>query len=397
NGKPVNVTEQARNNVVIAATGTGVTLTATPQGEGDDADGHYWKYSLQPDTASYATQAIRYNTVTVEVNGAKIGTEYHAAWSPDVVLGGGDALPYTMDEVQDIIKTCNDPILVLPQNGYANKLVYTSLSASTRIQCGTDTATAMRPYITMQNATAPTGATINATVTSTPVGTHTDNASVDAGAPGTNKKFSAGAALHVQLARSGGVRYDGNVFIVKGQPNYPFANATENGHPAASFSLNGVSLRLADAPSPATGGYRYDTGAHDVFFMRYNPTAGRMEIASDTLVSITGTYDVTSDASGTHATVGQMAATLSYDPGTTAIGRTAAYVVADATNVSVCGAGSVTRILASDPAQTAYTCVGTDTLGANKEVLSKVTADDLFGSATHPALSGVWRFYMDVQ
>ncbi|ELD8091270.1 hypothetical protein QJC37_005021 [Salmonella enterica] len=302
-----------------------------------------------------------------------------------------------MDEVQDIIKTCNDPILVLPQNGYANKLVYTSLSASTRIQCGTDGATAMRPYITMQNATAPTGATINATVTSTPVGTHTDNASVDAGAPGTNKKFSAGAALHVQIARTGGVRYDGNVFIVKGQPNYPFANATENGHPAASYRLNGVSLRLADAPSPATGGYRYDTGAHDVFFMRYNPTAGRMEIASDTLVSITGTYDVTSDASGAHATVGQMQAAVKYESGTTAIGRVDAVVVADATDVGSCGAGSISRILASAPGQTAYTCVGLDGIALSPEALGKVTADDLFGSATHPALSGVWRFYMDVQ
>ncbi|EAR0343509.1 hypothetical protein EA637_25320, partial [Salmonella enterica subsp. enterica serovar Anatum] len=58
NGKDVSLTRQGSTNVVIAATGTGVTLTATPQGEGDDNDGHYWKYSLLPDTASYATQSI---------------------------------------------------------------------------------------------------------------------------------------------------------------------------------------------------------------------------------------------------------------------------------------------------------------------------------------------------
>ncbi|HBX1318024.1 TPA: hypothetical protein MGM98_004784, partial [Salmonella enterica] len=398
NGKPVNVTEQARNNVVIAATGTGVTLTATPQGEGDDADGHYWKYSLQPDTASYATQAIRYNTVTVQVNGTKIGTEYHAAWSPDIALGGGDSLPYTMDEVQDIINTCTDPILVLPQNGYPNKLVYTSLPASTRIQCGTDLATATRPYITLVNATAPTEATINATVTGAPAGQRTDGARVEAAAPGKNKSFSMAVTLNVKLARTGGVRYDGNVFIVKGQPKYPFANATKNGHPAATYTQD-LALSLTDVSSPNPPvEYRYDPGHVTATYMQYYPVIGATVMSDVVRVSVSGNYDVADDATGTTAKLDALDGAVKVSPGADALGRASNnLVVAYASNVSACGAGSVSRILWSAPGQTAYTCVGTVIANDETEVQAKFDADDLFGSATHPALSGVWQFYMDVR
>ncbi|EJI0902276.1 inverse autotransporter beta domain-containing protein [Salmonella enterica] len=397
NRNPVSAAQLDKVNVAIAATGTGVTLTATPQGDDTDATGPYRKYSLVPDTASYATQAIRYNTVTVQVDGAKIGTEYHASWSPDVVLGGGDALPYTMDEVQDIITTCHDPILVLPQNGYANKLVYTPLPASTRIQCGTDRATNTRPYITLQNAYTPTEATINATVTSTPRGTYTSNASVDPGAPGTNKSLSAGATLHVNAGLSGGVRYDGSVYIVKGQPKYPFANATKNGHPAASIMLNPV-LRLDTGRSPTTGtGYSYDAGSVDAVYMQYNTGVGRMELAYDTRIGVSGSYDVTADATGSKATVDRMDVEVSVDPGRDPNGKTPVLVVADATDVAKCGAGSISRVLESTPAKSAYTCVGLTNPGSLYSVKRKISADDLFGSANHPALSGVWQFYMDVQ
>ncbi|EKS4127533.1 Ig-like domain-containing protein, partial [Salmonella enterica] len=397
NRNPVSAAQLDKVNVAIAATGTGVTLTAPPQGDDTDATGPYRKYSLVPDTASYATQAIRYNTVTVQVDGAKIGTEYHASWSPDVVLGGGDALPYTMDEVQDIITTCHDPILVLPQNGYANKLVYTPLPASTRIQCGTDRATNTRPYITLQNAYTPTEATINATVTSTPRGTYTSNASVDPGAPGTNKSLSAGATLHVNAGLSGGVRYDGSVYIVKGQPKYPFANATKNGHPAASIMLNPV-LRLDTGRSPTTGtSYSYDAGSVDAVYMQYNTGVGRMELAYDTRIGVSGSYDVTADATGSKATVDRMDVEVSVDPGRDPNGKTPVLVVADATDVAKCGAGSISKVLESTPAKSAYTCVGLTNPGSLYSVKRKISADDLFGSANHPALSGVWQFYMDVQ
>ncbi|EDV6094741.1 hypothetical protein AA490_005032, partial [Salmonella enterica subsp. enterica] len=75
NRNPVSAAQLDKVNVAIAATGTGVTLTATKTGDDTDATGPYRKYSLVPDTASYATQAIRYNTVTVQVDGANVGTQ----------------------------------------------------------------------------------------------------------------------------------------------------------------------------------------------------------------------------------------------------------------------------------------------------------------------------------
>ncbi|EJA0708433.1 hypothetical protein MRR01_003504 [Salmonella enterica] len=115
NRNPVSAAQLDKVNVAIAATGTGVTLTATPQGDDTDATGPYRKYSLVPDTASYATQAIRYNTVTVQVDGAKIGTEYHAAWSPDIDLRvnkpadkkSSPLTSYSYDDIKTILSGLN--------------------------------------------------------------------------------------------------------------------------------------------------------------------------------------------------------------------------------------------------------------------------------------------------
>ncbi|ECC7613577.1 hypothetical protein DC540_26145 [Salmonella enterica] len=398
NGKDVSVTDQGSNNVVIAATGTGVTLTATPQGEGVDNDGHYWKYSLVPDTASYATQAIRYNTVTVEVNGAKVGTEYHAAWSPDVVLGGGDSLPYTTDEVQGIIKTCTDPILVVPQNGTANKLVYTSLPASTRIRCGTDGATGLRPYIIMQNATAPTEATIDATVTGEPTGIFDAGSEVNAAAPGSAKSFRASAVLKVDVKRTGGVKYSDDVYIVKGQPQTPFANGTQAGHKVASRDVV-PSLVLTDqtTQTPAQG-YRTSAGTAGLQYMTYIPNEDITIINRSVTLMVDGTYDVSSDATGTRATVTKLTARFHVMPGWDDAKVTGQVSIVPVDNFSTCaGGGNTSGSVYSDAAKSAFSCVSYNLRRDLSTLYQSRTADDLFGSATHPALSGQWSFYMDVQ
>ncbi|EAZ2248194.1 hypothetical protein B1224_23720 [Salmonella enterica] len=398
NGKDVSVTDQGSNNVVIAATGTGVTLTATPQGEGVDNDGHYWKYSLVPDTASYATQAIRYNTVTVAVNGAKVGTEFQAEWSPDVVLGGGDSLPYSMTEVQDIIKTCTDPILVLPQNGTANKLVYTSLPASTRIQCGADVATGLRPTIYLQSATAPTEATIQATVTGEPKGIFSTQASVDAAAPGTAKGFTASAVLTVDVTRTGGVKYVDGVYVVKGQPQTPFATGTDHGHRIAYINYV-PSLGLTDQTPPSTThGYIAAAGTAGLHYMSYDPTEDVTVISHAITIRVDGSYDVADDTAGMLATVTNMRAKFDIMPGY--IGR----VYAEQTSIlPVEGLrigvddSHLPEYMYSDTAKSAFSIVSSNLRRDATTTYQTMTADDLFGSATHPALSGVWRFYMDVQ
>ncbi|ECY1101578.1 hypothetical protein F6547_22240 [Salmonella enterica] len=397
NGKDVGLTRQGSTNVVIAATGTGVTLTATPQGEGVDNDGHYWKYSLLPDTASYATQAIRYNTVTVQVNGANVGTQYHAAWSPDVVLGGGDALPYSMNEVQDIINTCNDPILILPENGTPNKLVYTSLPASTRIQCGTDVATSLRPHIIVQNATAPTEATIYATVTETPNGLYTDYRSVDASAPGQSKQLSASAVLKLDLKRTGGVKYTDDIYIVKGQPKYPFATGTDGTHPVAAVSVV-PSLVLSDLQNPTGGGYRASAGTAGLVYMQYNAISGGLEIDSAVTLRLGGSYDVTADASGTTADVSRLNADFYVEPGFEKGTSVPGLFIADARGIkAMCAGAGCTGVMHNPAAVANYTAVQARTPESKALKYQTITADELFATATHPALSGKWRFYMDVQ
>ncbi|ECC3861144.1 hypothetical protein AIC79_25850, partial [Salmonella enterica subsp. enterica] len=148
NRNPVSAAQLDKVNVAIAATGTGVTLTATPQGDDTDATGPYRKYSLVPDTASYATQAIRYNTVTVQINGAKIGTEYHAAWSPDLDLNKRDALHgvYT-DDNGAIIATCPSPFIA-----FNDGAVYTiGYAGALDERCGSDPATGLRVRVKAKN------------------------------------------------------------------------------------------------------------------------------------------------------------------------------------------------------------------------------------------------------
>ncbi|EBW8745251.1 hypothetical protein AH862_24230 [Salmonella enterica subsp. enterica serovar Minnesota] len=351
-----------------------------------------------PDTASYATQAIRYNTVTVQVNGAKVGTEYHAAWSPDVVLGGGDSLPYTMDEVQDIIKTCSDPILVMPDNGTTNKLVYTSLPASTRVQCGTDVATNTRPYITLQNATAPTEATVTATVTRIPSGHYTDGTMpLRPTTAGKNNTFTVAQYLKVNGGPTGGARYIGNTFIVKGQPKFPFATAGADGHLIGSV---GVVPSVGVEKSVITGQaaeYRVDTGNAGLIYFMYVPHVHGYFLAGDVELLYAGTYDSTADGAHAASVIETLDASVTVTPGADSPqSGSHGYVFTDLSHLSDCDP-SVLDYLASDPAQSAYTCVALRSLGRLTGVHRKITADDLFGSATHPALSGEWVFYMDVQ
>ncbi|EHK1107509.1 inverse autotransporter beta domain-containing protein [Salmonella enterica] len=153
NRNPVSAAQLDKVNVAIAATGTGVTLTATKTGDDTDATGPYRKYSLLPDTASYAARSIRYNTVTVQVDGANVGTEYHAAWSPDIDLNNIPAT-YTSTEIRRIVAGCQEPIVVVPQ-GDGSSVVFAKLTAPAAIRCGNDPATGLAPVARVNNATDP--------------------------------------------------------------------------------------------------------------------------------------------------------------------------------------------------------------------------------------------------
>ncbi|EOH4031270.1 Ig-like domain-containing protein, partial [Salmonella enterica] len=300
NGKDVSLTRQGSTNVVIAATGTGVTLTATPQGEGDDNDGHYWKYSLLPDTASYATQAIRYNTVTVEVNGAKVGTEYHAAWSPDVVLGGGDALPYTMDEVQGIIQTCQDPIMVLPQNGHANMRVFTSAPAGSRLKCGVDTATMLQPAVVMQNPAAPTAATIHVTLSKDGSGEYRAPNAITAPAQGGSQTVSTtiGTTYTYTVTATGGVSGPDGITVTDGPAATPELTNLVNGRPGG-YTQSRPDVTLSNDGTSAGGAtgcvrncsYTEDTGAAGLWFARPDVTPGVLRIVDRVSVVAEGSVD----------------------------------------------------------------------------------------------------------
>ncbi|MCT7027443.1 Ig-like domain-containing protein, partial [Salmonella enterica subsp. enterica serovar Minnesota] len=157
NRNPVTAAQLDKVNVAIAATGTGITLTANPLGDDTDATGPYRKYSLVPDTASYATQAIRYNTVTVQVNGTRIGTEFHAAWSPDINLDNGWPTAYTYSEAREVISAC--PTLFVVDT---SATVYTGegyAGGPLNELCGRDTATALAVRVTKTRTTPITDAT----------------------------------------------------------------------------------------------------------------------------------------------------------------------------------------------------------------------------------------------
>ncbi|ENK0253349.1 hypothetical protein AB2X99_004604, partial [Salmonella enterica] len=105
-------------------------------------------YSLLPDTASYATRAIRYNTVTVQVDGANVGTQYHAAWSPDIKLDKSNSPVYTDEEARAIITHCPIGLLVDTANPGAWKAYSVGAYApATLTGCGSDAATSVRPRI----------------------------------------------------------------------------------------------------------------------------------------------------------------------------------------------------------------------------------------------------------
>ncbi|EAU4784031.1 hypothetical protein EA085_26080 [Salmonella enterica subsp. enterica serovar Give] len=100
-----------------------------------------------PDTASYATQAIRYNTVTVQVNGANIGTEYHAAWSPDIYLNRLDTAVYDRSDTGAIVYGCSSPIIYV-YTGAANDIsVYGERDADWEGRCAVDPATQVKPRV----------------------------------------------------------------------------------------------------------------------------------------------------------------------------------------------------------------------------------------------------------
>ncbi|EAP4732882.1 hypothetical protein EGD47_26410, partial [Salmonella enterica] len=167
NRNPVSAAQLDNVNVAIAATGTGVTLTATPQGDDTDATGPYRKYSLVPDTASYATQAIRYNTVTVQVNGANVGTQYHAAWSPDVTLAKSNLPVYTDEEVRGIINGCSDSILIDTRDpsAWATYSILDRVNNHPKWTCGPDPETGVVPPVTPGVTTQLNPAAVYVTVT----------------------------------------------------------------------------------------------------------------------------------------------------------------------------------------------------------------------------------------
>ncbi|EMU1906180.1 hypothetical protein WM620_005039, partial [Salmonella enterica] len=393
NGKPVNVTEQARNNVVIAATGTGVTLTATPQGEGDDTDGHYWKYSLQPDTASYATQAIRYNTVTVEVNGAKVGTEYHAAWSPDVVLGGGDSLPYTMNEVQDIIQSCQDPIVSMPENGHANMRVYSAVPASTRIRCGTDPATALAPYILVKGATEPTAATVTTTVRATGTGGFHDGAL----RPQTTTKqhTTIKTAAEVDISVKGGVDISKDVKIVKGEPTFPSARKDASGHPFASIGTDAVLGITQTVPVTGKSGYYADLGSPALQYIGYDAARKATWVVGRVQVDVTGTASAFPDTSSqTDWTLFSWDVEYRVNTGISATGLDTTDNVISGGIVDVPGVTG--GILYSDTGKDSYTYVQQNVTYTRLLKSVKTTENDIIGT-TSPTLTGTWAIYTYVQ
>ncbi|EJW9628607.1 hypothetical protein OC889_004722, partial [Salmonella enterica] len=92
---------------------------------------------------------IRYNTVTVQVNGANVGTQYHAAWSPDITLDRSNAPAYSDADVNRIIKSCSAD-LVVDTSTPDNWKVFTTTQdfvGTHEFECGQDTQTALRPKV----------------------------------------------------------------------------------------------------------------------------------------------------------------------------------------------------------------------------------------------------------
>ncbi|EBJ1787751.1 hypothetical protein DPX58_26765, partial [Salmonella enterica] len=88
------------------------------------------------------------NTVTVQVNGTKIGTEYHAAWSPDITLDKSNAPVYTDDEVRTIVTTCPASLLVDITNAGSWKVYAVGgTQPAAAMECGTDPSTSVNPRV----------------------------------------------------------------------------------------------------------------------------------------------------------------------------------------------------------------------------------------------------------
>ncbi|EGW7558334.1 hypothetical protein JGW22_004749, partial [Salmonella enterica] len=109
-GNPVRAATLVDTLLKVTPTAPGVTLDINRTGTGTDARGEYTKYSLQPWARSYI-KAIRSNAVTVMYDGASIGTQADAKWSPDIAFPTGGTAPhapnilssYDCDELKSIV------------------------------------------------------------------------------------------------------------------------------------------------------------------------------------------------------------------------------------------------------------------------------------------------------
>ncbi|ECE3935718.1 hypothetical protein DAE39_23055 [Salmonella enterica] len=252
NRNPVSAAQLDKVNVAIAATGTGVTLTATKAGDDTDATGPYRKYSLLPATASYAAQSIRYNTVTVQVNGTNVGTEYHAAWSPDIDLNNIPAT-YTSDEIRHIVAACQEPIVVAPQ-GDGSSVVFAKLTAPTAMRCGNDPETGVAPVARVNNATDPGKPDIKYSFETSGPGWTRSSIPIEEQDSAGNYDFSVKAQL------TGSVRVPGAASILPDLPNVyvfrglPTVNGVIPSTRSVGYSLQ-AGIAKTDGGKPAGDGH----------------------------------------------------------------------------------------------------------------------------------------------
>ncbi|EHR8088256.1 inverse autotransporter beta domain-containing protein [Salmonella enterica] len=238
NRNPVSAAQLDKVNVAIAATGNGVTLTATKTGDDTDATGPYRKYSLVPDTASYATQAIRYNTVTVQVNGAKIGTQYHAAWSPDIRLDKSNSPVYTDEEARAVISQCPIGLFVDTANPDAWKSYVVDDSGATQLTaCGTDPATAVRPRV-HTGPVNPLGRAVIYWTATDNTAAYVDGTTVLTGSQGYLDEVSRLFKVNRMQLSSGGTQV-GDLVLSDGAPLVAVPNGGTSPTNPESFNLAG--------------------------------------------------------------------------------------------------------------------------------------------------------------
>lgn len=132
--------------------------------------------------------------------------------------------------------------------------------------------------------------------------------------------------------------------------------------------------------------------------MQYNAISGGLEIDSAVTLRLGGSYDVTADASGTTADVSRLNADFYVEPGFDKGKSVPGLFIDDASGIhAMCAGAGCTGEMHNPAAVANYTAVQARTTGAKGYKYQTITADELFATATHPALSGKWRFYMDVQ